>query len=68
MYSKFIIDPNLFQLLKFLSDFDTFNIDKDISNKINELINLLENKLYSSLTIDKDIIDTEHFVVFYYEK
>lgn len=68
MYSKFIIDPNLFYLLKFLSDFDTFNIDKDISNKINELINLLENKLYSSLTIDKDIIDTEHFVVFYYEK
>lgn len=66
MKIDYTIDRNLFILLNFLNMLELFNYEDNIQNKINELQNLIEKKLFDDYKDlkSRDIVDEKLTLTF----
>ena len=61
------IDENLFYLNKILISLEKYFFDDEVKEHLKKLSNLVNRKLYSSLTSNKDIIATKFKIIFKFE-
>lgn len=64
-----VVDMNLLHLTYILYSLECFNFDKQITELLQKLLNLVESKLYNSSDFDDyEIVDTEVQVVYFLKK